>query len=721
VGNSAVFNVTSVLSPTTTNEFLFTWSRLKNDNRFEDPAKMQLATYGITGLQNPFGAQPYVPEIVNQFDAQRGSLWYAQDVENIFSYNGFLRFGDNFTKVLNTHAVKAGLIVERQYKEQNFQHQNNIQLNFDPNTQGGTGSNFGNLLVGRPQSAAIGQPSAIGEFVAWNIEAYLQDSWKVNKNLTLEYGLRFGKWTNNAEINDLGAIFDPSRYDQSRGLFLDAELRRANGLAYVALGDVPPGLTDARPLQFMPRVNFAWDLKGNGDTVVRGGGGIFFNREQGNAQYNIINVPPNSYAATLDSGSLQNFQGVGLTYATIGQVDPFNALNGFNLATMSIDQLDWPRMYQTSLSVAQRIPWRSTIELGYIGTFGRDLAAQQQVNSIPEGGLSSGRIGNADLTNPLHRAHLSTSVVNARRPFPTLQEVNLFRPIGNSNYHAVQATLSRQSGSFQYLLAYTWSRLRGTTGNDFAQVDALDLERAYGVLLADRPHNAVFSWTWRLGDPIKEGGILGAVANGWNLSGISTYQSGEPIRVGFTGDLGSDQAARGWFGTHDHRNYTANFGEGGSGDITPLFTCDPRQSGSDVGDKILNIDCFGIPGFGQTGPFQAPYNLRGPSRSFHDLTVFKDFRIGQGDKRVQFRVGVFNLFNQAYPLGGSNEGDISVRLDTTCNRRVNGVPNGAGGFSDNVCDPTGGFSFTQNTIENFGKITNKRGHRVVEFALRLFF
>ena len=49
------------------------------------------------------------------------------------------------------------------------------------------------------------------------------------------------------------------------------------------------------------------------------------------------------------------------------------------------------------------------------------------------------------------------------------------------------------------------------------------------------------------------------------------------------------------------------------------------------------------------------------------------------------------------------------------------MPNGAGGFADNVCDPTGGYTFTQNTIDNFGKIITKRGRRVVEFALRLFF
>ena len=85
------------------------------------------------------------------------------------------------------------------------------------------------------------------------------------------------------------------------------------------------------------------------------------------------------------------------------------------------------------------------------------------------------------------------------------------------------------------------------------------------------------------------------------------------------------------------------------------------------------------------------------------------------------RLGAFNVFNQAYPVYRVNSlNDFDLTLEANCNRRLTGVPNGAGGTSD-VCDPTGGFTFTQNTINNFGKIITKRGHRVIELALRLFF
>ena len=717
VGSSAVLNVTSVLSPTTTNEILFSWSRLKNDNRFQDPEAVDLQAIGAGGLENPFGGSGILPDLVNEFGGAgggRGSMWFAQDVDNIFSYNGFMRLGDNFTKVLNTHAIKIGGIGERQYKQQNFQHQNNIQFNFARWGDGGTGNEFADMLVGRPASADVGKPSAVGNFVAWNYELYVQDSWKVKKNFTLEYGVRLGKWTNNSETEDLGSVFIPELYDPSQG-FLVGPNRLANGFAYASTGQVDQGLTDSRPLLFMPRLNFAWDLEGNGNTVFRGGGGVFFNREAGNAQYGVINNPPNSFASNLNAGSFQSFaNGQGLNYNTIGDIDPLGSVTTpGEIDSLNPDDLDWPRMYQVSASIARRVPANHTVELGYVGTFGRNLTAKSNINAIPEGTL------NARFPSPIERAALTDGVVNSFRPFPAYGVLNYLQTKGVSNYHAMQATVSRQAGNFTYLLAYTLSKNTGTTVADFGRIDPLDPERSKGTLPIDRTHYATFSWTWHLGDP-AQGGFSAAVLNGWNLSGVSTYASGQPIRLGFSGDIAGDQAARAWWGTQDHANFDPTGGDNNAGDITPLFTCDPSQgaSGNGVGDKILNVGCIGIPAFGQTGEFFTPYDLRTPSRNFHDITVFKDFKLG-GDRRLQFRVGAFNVFNQAYPQFRPNR-DFDLTLQTECNVRRTGVPNGAGGTAD-VCDPTGGYHLSANTIDNFGKVITKRGHRVVELALRLFF
>lgn len=720
--NSAVFNLTSVLSPTVTNEFIFAWSRLKNDNLWKDESLVLKSTYGITDIDNPYQSSPYIPELVNEFNGARASVWFAQDVQNIFSYNGFLNFRNNLTKVLNNHALKVGVVVERQFKEQNFQHQANIQYNFAPWGNGSTGNDVADILVGRPAQAVIGEPSAIGNFVAWNVEAYAQDSWKVRKNFTLEYGVRFGKWTNNEETNGLGALWDPTYYDPSQGAYIGSgRSARLNGLAYSQFGEIPNSMTDSRPLLWMPRVNFAWDIKGDGDVVVRGGAGVFYVREQGNIQYSVINVPPNSFNSTLDAGSLQSsfpgqgFNGYsGLDYQTTRLANPFGALNApGNVSTPNKDDLNWPRTYNTSFSIAKRLPWRNVLELGYVGTWGRQLVGQQNVNIVPEGGLFS-----AYSSDPLLLAALDGNVYNTFRRYPTLSTVNMPVYVGVSDYNSIQATLSRQSGDFTYLVAYTLSEAKGTVTADFAVLDPFPgwEDRDYGILPTDRTHILNLSWSWRLPSPAKSG--LGKwILGDWNLTGISTWSSGQPYRPFFAGDLGGDQAERAWWGTQD---YAGGGGSGTPGGVTPLYNCNPNLGAGNaaLGEKVWDIGCIGIPAFGQSGPNYPPDTLRTPGRSFHDLTVFKDFDLG-GARRLQVRLGMFNIFNQAFP-DMINFTDIDRELNTTCNVQVSGVPNGAGG-TGTVCDPTAGYSFTDNTLQNFGKVINKRGHRTVELALRFFF
>jgi hypothetical protein len=80
---------------------------------------------------------------------------------------------------------------------------------------------------------------------------------------------------------------------------------------------------------------------------------------------------------------------------------------------------------------------------------------------------------------------------------------------------------------------------------------------------------------------------------------------------------------------------------------------------------------------------------------------------------------VFNVFNQSFATFDTQ--DIDLRLDTRCNVQRNGVPDGSGGYVDGVCDPLGGFSYTPQTLDNFGKILLKRGRRIVEFAVKLYF
>ena len=236
----------------------------------------------------------------------------------------------------------------------------------------------------------------------------------------------------------------------------------------------------------------------------------------------------------------------------------------------------------------------------------------------------------------------------------------------------------------------------------------------------DRTHVLNVSWNAFLPDGAR-GAMNNAIGrgllNGWQLSGISSMASGIPFRLNFTGAAANETISAAYFGTAD---VVGPSNTGGNG-LAPVYSCDPRIDGDGKpGEKLLDISCISVPAFGENGDLIPPYNLRQPTRFNHDLTLFKNFGI-RGDQKLQFRVGFFNIFNQAFATTAVNGTDINLTLDTTCNVTRNGIPDGTGALRDNVCDPTGGFSYTPQTMQNFGKINLKRGRRVIELALKYYF
>ena len=253
-----------------------------------------------------------------------------------------------------------------------------------------------------------------------------------------------------------------------------------------------------------------------------------------------------------------------------------------------------------------------------------------------------------------------------------------------------------------------------------ANRDPFNAARTYGVRDEDRTHVFNVSWNAFLPDPIKEGGngFAKGLLNGWQLSGISTVASGTPIWLGFAGPAGSGDVSQAYYGTPDivllPRTATSRTA---SRRCTPAIRARaaPRSARS-----CSTSSCIGFPAFGEVGEVLPPYDLRTPTRSNHDITLFKNFAIhGRSEDsvphgRVQhLQPGVRH--DRRHPFG------LDLTLETTCNRTVDNVPNGVGGTVNGVCDPTGGFSFTQNTINNFGKINILRGRRIIEFALKYYF
>ncbi len=713
LGRSISANLTSVLSPTTTNEFLFTFSKLKLDIRHTNPDAVSLAKLGFPNFTGPWGHQTDVAPVnlINTWSQNVGDLWDPLGVD-LFAYNSSLMFTDTFTKVANTHAIKAGISVERARKDQNFQNDENVEMIYSNWGNGTTGNVFADTITARPSQVTSGTKSRIGNFQLWNIDFFVQDSWKVRKNFTLEAGLRFSKMTNNVERNGLGARFDVSHYDSSLGAYRDDSKTYMNGVAYAELGEVDKNLIGTRPLYVMPRINFAWDLKGDGDWIVRGGAGLFYNRPMGNAEYDVIHYSPYAYHMTMDAYSTQNFPGGWMNYNTISQVDPFSFVGGIGVPqSVSADSVSYPRYFNGSLSVGKRLPGQQFLEVGYVGTFGRHLLNSRNDNIVPEGALTQA------FPDPIQRAALDAAAITPYRKYPTLGGVGYWEYNATSNYHSLQATLSRQtSGRFQYFATYTFSKVLGMINSEYTEIDPyFPRQRSYGVLSYDRTHVANLSWNWMVPDLTKsDNGFLKAVLNGWQMSGISNFSSGIPVRIGLSGDLPSDGMQRAWFGSDDV------MGETPGSAPTVMYSCNPQLANSGVGEKLLDINCLALPSYPNTGNWVPQYYMRTPARNTHDLTLFKNFGMG-GSRKLQVRVGAFNIFNQAYPTYNIGFNDLDLTLETVCNVRVNDVPNGSGGSVDNVCDPQGGFHFTQQSIDNFGKIISKRGRRIIEFALKFYF
>ncbi|MFN7947543.1 MAG: carboxypeptidase regulatory-like domain-containing protein [Blastocatellia bacterium] len=807
LGRSVAVGLTKVISPTMTNEFVFSGSKLKLDNQYQDPNKVKLSTLGVDNLwrlpfdNTQFGRQsPFIS--LSLISWAEGQLW-SPGTNPIFAYNDSFSITDNLAKVAGSHTLKFGALIEQGNKKQNFQGDPDSQglIGFNNWNGNGTGNDWGDLLVGQLTDVGHGTQPPVGNYRFYNYEFYAQDSWKVRSNFTLEYGLRASHMTINKERKGFDILFSPSAYKKGAGYYINGDPFRPNGVLSAARGEIQKGAIDPPAVEWGPRLNFAWNVFPQNDRlVIRGGAGVFYNRVQGNFQYDatLRSAPNGNVGATLGpgtsipgafkpDGSLYTFNDLGgLTLSNMGMVTlpngtkvPVNPLKlangGATIISPDPNSNQFPTTYTTSLSVATRMPFQTVLETGYVGTFGRHLAARLPINAIPLGALLKGgvagdpgspitflqnpncdpgavdtngnvtRRGNcviqtakvaADLTSPLVRQSLDGSAVNKFRPFPDLSGVRYQQYTGTSNYHSLQMTLSRQTGkNLQFFATYTFSKVLGTRGGEFNDLDPLDTRgRGYGVLDYDRTHIFNLSYNYNLPNLSPFSNLLSrGLLNGWQLSGITTFSSGTPVNLRFSGDVAGLSIAA--FGSDAFS--TAGFA---AGSIAPLFSKNPNLGGKDVGEKVLDISAISIPAFGSSGATISPFYFRTPSRSNWDISLFKNFKFKE-TKNLQFRAGFFNIFNQAFAKNIDNQNasnsDIYLTLQTTCVRTpVNQTlvladgtkqtftqtfANGIGGTGQGVCDPSKGFKFTDDTLKNFGTITTKRGQRVIELALKFTF
>ena len=194
-------------------------------------------------------------------------------------------------------------------------------------------------------------------------------------------------------------------------------------------------------------MNAAWDVGGDGKTVLRGGYGMFINRPAGGIdESNVFFVPPNAYNVGVNAFHDPGLGGQGLTYDTVHLIPFVDLIGSQFIASPTPTSWAFPTTHSFSVSFARRVFWNQIVEAAYVGTRGRRLVSQVNGNVVPFGDLSHGTIGNADLSIPVNRVNLDPAVVNSRRSFPVYGGITLDDYEGRSRYDSLQATLSRQTG-----------------------------------------------------------------------------------------------------------------------------------------------------------------------------------------------------------------------------------------------------------------------------------
>lgn len=354
------------------------------------------------------------------------------------------------------------------------------------------------------------------------------------------------------------------------------------------------------------------------------------------------------------------------------------------LSPAAVDKNDDKQPYTDSYSftVAQRTPWSSLLEVAYVGNRSRDLAqsngAGSNINLVPVGAMLSSKNGGVD-PNSL--------TANNFRPLQGFGNIGLATNGIYSNYNAMQTTWLRTKGRYVINLNYTYGKAMGILD---ASRDPFNLANNYGVLPTNRTHIFNAAYSVELGNPARMR-ALGYAVNGWQLSGILQWQSGANLTgLSSNNAFGTAYNSLKIPGTQYNVSNVSLLGTDAI-QLNPVVTCNPT---SGLGNnQYINPSCFAAPTqIGQNGPSVLPA-VYGPAFFNADLGLFKNFQFGE-NKKLQFRLNAYNFLN--HPLwsfvGGEN---LTLNID-----------------------PNTGKS-TTNT--NFGTVTDKQGHRVVQLAVKFYF
>jgi carboxypeptidase family protein len=696
-GSSWSWNLVNVISPTMTNEFIFSYNHLTQvvdilpgtPKSTFDRTQLGFTFQELYPLSNVDNRAPVLNNCCNG-TFTGGSFrpsWHSEARQ--FTWT------DNVTKVLGAHIVKFGVFFDYNQAGQQPVWNDTTFLDFSTGASNphDTGNYLGNVFTGYYNQAVQSNGVFFGAFRFHQVEAFGQDTWKVNRKLTLDYGLRWAYLGPTYTVQPFFQnYFDPGRYNAANAVTLNTTQGNYFGAicspALAALPDgascqsvtnfgdpnngivqeghgIPPGFADHKHANFGPRLGFAYDVFGDGKTAIRGGFGIFYERIRQNVNsFDGLGNPPLSYTPTIFGQRIDDLN-PGLVTGIRSPV----SLNAFDKKGQI------PTTYGYSLGVQRELPWRMGLDLTYTGNVARHLQYQYNLQATPIGSFTTPPPGGL----PFIAAYQGYN------------NINFTRYGANSSYNALQVKLMRRFTSRLTLTAdYTFSRAMDIADSDTPGADPGVPGGNQGGNLTD-PFNPRLDWAPAGWDrthvfnvnyvyslpELRSSGALKYLLGGWQVSGITRFWSGTPINVYMSG---SD-------------TYNGN-----PGNFIGLARPD-RGSGSaylSQSDNVhwLNPAAFVAPAVGTVGNIRRNA-FRGPGINNWDISLFKNINFSES-RYIQLRLETFNTFNHTQP----------ALVNTTFTAPGEG-------------QPVDGHATSQGA--NSGNISGYRNPRNVQLGIKLYF
>jgi Carboxypeptidase regulatory-like domain/TonB-dependent Receptor Plug Domain len=690
-GKALALSATKTINPTTINEIRggYGWNQINIDPTTD---ALTRAKTGLTNLPMLFPDAIQKDFIPNFSYGSRAGTNPGLGTRNapFFNFNRTIDIVDNFSKVFNKHSLKTGVYYQKSQKDQTSFASANGDINFGESSSNPFDSGFGysNAALGIYSSFSQASKYATGKYRYTNLEFYGQDNWKVNRRLTLDYGMRFYYMPPQYDADLQTATFRPDLWDPSKasrlyrptlvngkrvgidpatgkttdsfniGKIVPGSGDFLNGIFQAGKG-VPKGLQETPHILLAPRFGFAYDLTGRQNIVLRGGVGVFYDRYQGNETFDMITNPPTTVAPTLQFDLLSN-------------IDPKNIL----LAPPSLNAFSFegkiPTVYNFNFGIQAKLPYQFMLDVSYVGSQSRHLLQRVNINAIPYGAafrkenqdptqFTGGVVPSVEpsLAAPYTQAGLSFSGGKSLsrdflRPFQGFGDITMHQMGGTANYNSMQTSLERRfAKNLLFGVSHTWSRAMGTATADgsFFRIDQFNRLSNYGPLDFDRRHNLAVHWVYELPGITRLTGqnrVLGLVGDHWQISGLYAYQSGAPYGIGFS------------IPGIQNQNLTGSFTEGaririiGAGGVG--YTSDPYRQ--------IDTSAFTIPLPGSIGLESGRNYMRGPGVNNVNLSLQKSIPIGE-TRRLQVRVDAFNVFNHTQFSGVNTTLNVRSLTDPT--------------------------------------------------------